>query len=124
MLVPLDEERARERVRELKEAGVEAVSVCFLFSFLNPAHEQRVAEIVREEFPEAFLSVSSEVLPQYREYERFSTVCAQRLRRPEGRALHPPARGGARGAGGADGAAPDDVRERRRHCRKAPSRGR
>ena len=40
----------------------------------NPEHEQRVAEIVREEFPEAFLSVSSEVLPQYREYERFSTV--------------------------------------------------
>ncbi len=66
---------AREQVRRLKEAGVEAVAVCFLFSFLNPAHEQRVAEIVREEFPEAFLSVSSEVLPQYREYERFSTVC-------------------------------------------------
>ncbi len=74
VLVPLDEERAREQVRALKEAGVEAVAVCFLFSFLNPAHEQRVAEIVREEFPEAFLSVSSEVLPQYREYERFSTV--------------------------------------------------
>jgi N-methylhydantoinase A/oxoprolinase/acetone carboxylase beta subunit len=64
VLVPLDEDRARERVRELKEAGVEAVAVCFLFSFLNPEHEARVAEIVREEFPEAFLSVSSEVLPQ------------------------------------------------------------
>jgi N-methylhydantoinase A len=75
VLVPLDEDRAREQVRRLKEAGVEAVSVCFLFSFVNPAHERRVAEIVREEFPEAFLSVSSEVLPQYREYERFSTVC-------------------------------------------------
>src|ERR687892_678670 len=75
VLVPLDEDAARERVRELKEAGVEAVAGCFLFSFLNPAHEARVAEIVREEFPEAFLSVSSEVLPQYREYERFSTVC-------------------------------------------------
>jgi N-methylhydantoinase A/oxoprolinase/acetone carboxylase beta subunit len=75
VLVPLDEEKARERVRELKEAGVEAVSICFLFSFLNPEHEQRVADIVREEFPGAFLSVSSEVLPQYREYERFSTVC-------------------------------------------------
>ena len=46
-----------------------------IVSFLNPEHEARVAEIVREEFPEAFLSVSSEVLPQYREYERFSTVC-------------------------------------------------
>jgi len=75
VLVPLDEEKAREQVRKLKDAGVEAVAVCFLFSFLNPQHEARVAEIVREEFPEAFLSVSSEVLPQYREYERFSTVC-------------------------------------------------
>lgn len=74
VLVPLDEERAREQVRALKQAGVEAVCVCFLFSFLNPMHEQRVAEIVREEFPDAFLSVSSEVIPQYREYERFSTV--------------------------------------------------
>ena len=74
VLVPLDEEEARLRVRALKEAQVDAVAVCFLFSFLNPVHEQRVAEIVREEFPEAFLSVSSEVVPQYREYERFSTV--------------------------------------------------
>jgi N-methylhydantoinase A/oxoprolinase/acetone carboxylase beta subunit len=75
VLVPLDEDKAREQVRRLKEAGVEAVAVCFLFSFLNAEHEARVAEIVRDEFPEVFLSVSSEVLPQYREYERFSTVC-------------------------------------------------
>jgi N-methylhydantoinase A len=75
VLVPLDEDAARARVRALKEAGVEAVAVCLLFSFVNPEHERRVAEIVREDFPEAFLSVSSEVLPQYREYERFSTVC-------------------------------------------------
>ena len=74
ILVPLDEERAREQVRRLRERGVDSVAVCFLFSFLNPEHEARVAEIVREEFPDAFLSVSSEVLPQYREYERFSTV--------------------------------------------------
>src|SRR5712691_882886 len=75
VLVPLDEDRARAQVKRLKEAGVEAVAVCFLFSFVNPEHERRVAELVREEFPEAYLSVSSEVLPQYREYERFSTVC-------------------------------------------------
>ena len=74
VLVELDERRAREQVRRLKGMGVEAVAVCLLFSFLNGEHEQRVAEIVREEFPDAFLSVSSEVLPQYREYERFSTV--------------------------------------------------
>jgi N-methylhydantoinase A/oxoprolinase/acetone carboxylase beta subunit len=74
VLVALDEERAREQVRRLKEMQVDAVAVCFLFSFLNSEHERRVAAIVKEEFPEAFLSVSSEVLPQYREYERFSTV--------------------------------------------------
>jgi N-methylhydantoinase A/oxoprolinase/acetone carboxylase beta subunit len=74
VLVPLDEEAARDAARRLRAAGVEAVSVCFLFSFVNPAHERRVAEIVREELPDAFLSVSSDVLPQYREYERFSTV--------------------------------------------------
>jgi N-methylhydantoinase A/oxoprolinase/acetone carboxylase beta subunit len=75
VLVPLDETKAREQIAKLKEAGVESVAVCFLFSFLNPEHEARVAEILREAFPDAFLSISSEVLPQYREYERFSTVC-------------------------------------------------
>src|SRR6516225_9282196 len=48
VLVPLDEEKAREQVRKLKDAGVDAVAVCFLFSFVNAEHEQRVAEIVRE----------------------------------------------------------------------------
>ena len=66
--------RCAPRCAGSRREKVEAVSVCLLFSFLNPEHEQRVAAIVREEFPEAFLSVSSEVIPQYREYERFSTV--------------------------------------------------
>jgi N-methylhydantoinase A len=74
ILIPLDDDEVRAQVRRLKAEQVEAVSVCLLFSFLNPEHEQRVAAIAREEFPEAFLSVSSEVIPQYREYERFSTV--------------------------------------------------
>ena len=74
VLTPLDDDEVRDRVRALKAAGVEAVAVCFLHSYLNPAHEQRVKEILLEEFPEAFLSVSSEVLPLYREFERFSTV--------------------------------------------------
>jgi 5-oxoprolinase (ATP-hydrolysing) len=74
VLVALDEGEVRERVRALKAAGVEAVAVCFLHSYLNPAHEQRVKEILLEEFPEAYLSVSNEVLPLYREFERFSTV--------------------------------------------------
>ncbi|MFQ5425706.1 MAG: hydantoinase/oxoprolinase family protein, partial [Gaiellales bacterium] len=73
-LVALDEDAVREAARALAAAGVEAVSVCFLFSFLNPAHEQRAAEIVREQLPDAFVSASHEVAPIYREYERFSTT--------------------------------------------------
>src|SRR4051812_5001670 len=51
VLVPLDEDEVRTAARELREAGVEAVAVCFLFSYLNPEHEERAAEIVREELP-------------------------------------------------------------------------
>ena len=75
VLTPLDEDEVRARVRELREAGVESVAVCLLHSYLNPQHERRIKEIVLEEFSDAYLSVSHEVLPLYREYERFSTVC-------------------------------------------------
>jgi 5-oxoprolinase (ATP-hydrolysing) len=74
VLVPLDDDEVRARAAELREAGVEAVAVCFLHSYLNPAHEQRVKAILEEELPGVFLSVSHEVLPLYREFERFSTV--------------------------------------------------
>ncbi len=74
VLIPLDEDEVRERVRELKAAGVQAIAVCLLHSYLNPAHEQRIGEIVTEEFPEAYLSLSSDIVPLYREYERFSTT--------------------------------------------------
>lgn len=71
---PLDEEEVRTAARELNEAGVEAVCVCFLFSFLDPRHEQRVKEILAEELPDMHVSISHEVLPQHREYERFTTT--------------------------------------------------
>lgn len=74
VLVELDDDEVRARVRELKAAGVEAIAVCLLHSYLNPAHEHRVGEIVQEEFPEAYLSLSSDIVPLYREYERFSTT--------------------------------------------------
>lgn len=64
----------REAIRRLKAEGVEAVAVCFLFSFLNPTHEQRVRAILREQFPQAYLSLRSEVAPMFREYESFSTT--------------------------------------------------
>ena len=73
-LIPLDEDEVRQAVRKMKADKVEAIAVCFLFSFLNPAHEQRVKEIILEEYPDVYLSLSSEVLPQFREYERFTTT--------------------------------------------------
>ena len=75
IIVPLDEAEVRERARALREAGVDAIAVCLLHAYLNPAHEQRIKQILQEECPDAYLSVSSEVLPLYREFERFSTTC-------------------------------------------------
>ncbi len=74
ILTPLDEAEVRARIRRLRDDGCESLAIGFLFSFLNPAHERRAREIAAEEWPEAYLSVSSEVLPQVREYERFSTT--------------------------------------------------
>lgn len=74
VMLPLDEEAARVAVRKLKEKGVEAIAVCFLYSFLHPEHEERVGEIIQEEMPDAFVSLSCRVLPQVREYERVSTT--------------------------------------------------
>jgi N-methylhydantoinase A/oxoprolinase/acetone carboxylase beta subunit len=75
VLAPLDEEAVRAAARTLRERGVESIAICFLFSFLNPAHERRAAEIVAEEVPGVHVSTSHEVIPLYREYERFSTTC-------------------------------------------------
>ena len=75
VLTPLDEDEVRQAVRLLKDEGVESIAVCYLFSFLNPTHEKRTKEIILEEYPDCYLSVRHEVLPQYREYEGFSTVC-------------------------------------------------
>jgi len=74
VIEPLDENAVRSRVRELRSAGCESLAIGFLFSFLDSAHERRSAEIAAEEWPGVYLSVSSDVLPQVREYERFSTT--------------------------------------------------
>lgn len=71
---PLDENEVRQAARELADAGVEAISVCFLFSYLNPVHERRAKEIVQDECPNVFVSCSHEVSPQFREFERFTTA--------------------------------------------------
>jgi N-methylhydantoinase A len=71
----LDEEAVRRGVRRLRALGVRSVAVMFLFSFVNPAHERRAAEIVREEFPDVeHISLSHEVMPRGPEFERVSTT--------------------------------------------------
>jgi len=82
VMLGLDEEQARAVVAELRERGVRAVAVSFLHSFRNPAHERRVGEILREEAPEISVSLSSEVAPEIREYERTSTTIANVYTRP------------------------------------------
>jgi N-methylhydantoinase A len=69
-LTPLDESAVRAAARRIKADGIGAIAVCFLHSYANPAHERRAMEVVLEEFPQAMVSLSSEVLPVFREYER------------------------------------------------------
>ncbi len=74
VVTALNDRNVQEIAISLKSLNVDAVAVCFLFSFLNPAHEQRVAKILREALPSVAVSLSSEVAPEFREYERTSTV--------------------------------------------------
>ena len=76
VIVPLDERSVRAVVEALTRAEVEAVAVCLLFSFLHPDHELRVGKAVREALPSVRVSLSAELLPEFREYERCSTTAA------------------------------------------------
>jgi N-methylhydantoinase A len=71
---PLDEEGVRGQVAKLKGNNVEAVVICLLYSYINPSHEARIREMVKGEMPDVYISVSHEVLPEFREYERLSTT--------------------------------------------------
>ena len=70
----LNEDSVREAVRYLKEQGAQTIAVCTLFSFINPKHEIRIREIINEEYPEAYVSTSHELVPEFREYSRMSTT--------------------------------------------------
>lgn len=71
---PLQEDDVHAAVTAMKEAGVESVAICFLWSFKNSSHEERAAEIVRAELPDAYVSVSTELVPRLGEYERTATT--------------------------------------------------
>jgi N-methylhydantoinase A len=72
----LDEDGLAAAVEAIRRADVDAVAVCFLFSFVDGAHERRAGEVLRSQLPDVEVSLSSEVLPEFREYERFSTTTA------------------------------------------------
>lgn len=74
ILVPLDEDAVALASRQLKSDGVDSIAICFLFSYLNPVHEERAREIVEAEHPECFVTTSASVSPQFREFERFTTA--------------------------------------------------
>jgi N-methylhydantoinase A len=82
VLRPLDEAALRALVPVLRREAVEAVAVGFLHSFVNPAHERRAREILADAMPEAAVSLSSEVSPEMREWERFSTTVANAYVQP------------------------------------------
>jgi N-methylhydantoinase A len=74
VLTPLNEDDVLRAVDKFKQEAVEAIAVCLFWSFMNPDHEKRIKEILHEHLPETYVSISSEVLPKIREYQRVSTT--------------------------------------------------
>jgi N-methylhydantoinase A len=80
---PFDIDDARRSARFFKDAGVSTIGVCFLHSYANDAHERRMLDVIREEHPGAVVSISSEVLREYREYERSVTTLVDAAVKPK-----------------------------------------
>lgn len=74
VIVPLNEKEVRRAARELVEEGCEAIAVSLLWSFLHPAHEKRIRELIHAAYPDVFVSVSHELAPVIKEYERTATT--------------------------------------------------
>lgn len=71
---PVDVDALKQAVAELRSAGVESIAICFLFSFVNPDHEKTALAIVRDLFPDAYVTASHQVVPEFREFARLSTT--------------------------------------------------
>jgi 5-oxoprolinase (ATP-hydrolysing) len=82
IISPLDSDEVRRAVRQLVDDGIEAIAVCFLHSYANAAHEQAVRAVIAREFPDLFVSLSSEVVAELREYPRAVTTCANAYVQP------------------------------------------
>lgn len=70
----IDKAKAQKVLAGLVEEDIESIAVCFLHAYINPTHEQIIKQMIQEKYPDIYVSISSEVLPEYREYERFSTT--------------------------------------------------
>jgi N-methylhydantoinase A len=79
---PFDEDGARAVARWFRDRGVDTLGVCFLHAYANPVHEERMRAVLREEHPSAVVSLSSEVLREYREYERAMTTLVDAAVKP------------------------------------------
>ena len=73
-VIPLDEDAVYAAVRALRETGVEAIAICFMHAYANPAHEEAARAIVRDLWPEVFVCTSTDVLREFREFERFASA--------------------------------------------------
>lgn len=82
VIVPLDEAEVRELARMIKQKSIEAVAISMLFSYINPQHEVRTRDIIAEEIPGLPISISYDVLPKWKEYERASTTIADAFLKP------------------------------------------
>ncbi|MBM2292984.1 hydantoinase/oxoprolinase family protein [Sulfitobacter pseudonitzschiae] len=82
IMIPLAREAVEAVVDQIAEAGFESVAVGLIHSYLNPAHERMIREVLAERLPDVAVSISSEVSPQMREYERFNTVVANAYIKP------------------------------------------
>src|SRR5438874_10158789 len=80
---PVDRAQVQEIVRDLVDSGVESLTVSLINSYANPAHEREIAGIIHELYPEFPVTTSSDVLPEFREYERTLTACMNSYVRPK-----------------------------------------
>ena len=99
VIEPLDPDSLREAIEQLRAAEVETVAVCLLFGFLHPEHERQVGEALRSQLPGVHVSLSCEVLPEVREYERLATTVADAYLAPGLAAYLASLAAGARAAG-------------------------
>jgi len=81
-LRPLDEAGLREIAQRIRDGGYQSLAIGFMHAYVNPEHERRARAIIAEDLPDITISISSEVSPQMREFERFNTVCANAFVKP------------------------------------------